>query len=414
MFAFTQTSAPREAPSLNSLCAAHPIPVRTAREAKAMSSKQEKAAGNNGSNAIAVQRDSWSDISIQCYEKEVPPFVGAALERLYGNLFSSLAYYRAFGGADQASSYVVRDGKAIVCLWLFHRHRNAVRVINEGIRLEQDELMRFASYIFSRYPAVNLISFHAVRPQLADLPLPHQRFNCLEDMVLTLPSSADAYLASLGRSTRSYIHRYLNKLKRDFPTFRFRALAAGDIEAGDVRRIIGLNRLRMASKGAESRNDDDTMRRIERLAGECGLMGVIMLDGRICAGSINYRVGANYFLETLAHDSAYDDYRLGTLCCFLTICECIERGGNEYHFLWGQDEYKTRLLGVQRDLDDLVIYRSRLHMLLYGKLVLQHAVNGLVRRLRIWVRRTRRKNTFGGRLMQRLWRLTRGHSRVTG
>ncbi|HEY0844684.1 MAG TPA: GNAT family N-acetyltransferase [Noviherbaspirillum sp.] len=359
-------------------------------------------------NAVAVQMTAWSDISIQCYENDIPPFIGSALERLYGNLFSSLAYYRAFGGADNASAYVVREGKTIVCAWLYRRYRNTVRVINEGIHLDQDDVTRFVSYIFARYPQVNVISFHAVRPNMVELPMPYQRFNCLEDMVLTLPASADAYTGSLGRSTRSYIHRYLNKLKRDFPSFCFRVATAADIGEETIREIIEFNRKRMAIKGKASINDDDMVHRIIQLAGECGMVGMIMLDGRVCAGSVNYRVGDNYFLETLAHDPEYDDYRLGTLCCYLTICECIARGGHEYHFLWGQDEYKARLLGVQRDLDDLVIYRSHWHMLFYGRLVMQHVANGFVRRLRIWVRAERRKDSLGGRLVNRLWRLVRG------
>lgn len=368
----------------------------------------EQSSGNIANNAVAVQMSAWSDVSIQCYENDVPPFIGAVLERLYGNLFSSLAYYKVFGGADNASAYVVRHGKTVVCAWLFRRYRNTVRVINEGVRIDQDDVTRFASYIFARYPQVNVISFHAVRPQMMQLPMPYQRFNCLEDIVLSLPSNTDAYTGSLGRSTRSYIHRYLNKLKRDFPSFAFRVSSAGDIGEEQIRNIIEFNRMRMAVKGKESINDEDTTQRIIKLAAECGLVGTIMLEGRICAGSINYRVGDNYFLETLSHDPLYDDYRLGTLCCYLTICECIARHGHEYHFLWGQDEYKARLLGVQRDLDDLVIYRSYWHMLLYGKLVMQHVVNGFLRQLRIWARAERRKDSRGGRLVKRLWRFARG------
>lgn len=372
-----------------------------------MSSGQEQNIGKNINNALAVPGAPWSDIAIQCHENDVPPFIGPALERLYGNLFSSLAYYRVFGGAERASTYVVRDGKTVVCAWLFRRYRNTVRVINEGLRLQQDDVTRFARTIFSRYPSVNIISFHAVQVQKMELPLPSQCFNCLEDIVLTLPASADAYMASLGRSTRSYLTRYLNKLKRDFPSFRFAVLADDGVDELLIRHIIDLNRLRMASKGKESINDENVTQRIIQLAGECGIVGVIELEGRICAGSINYRVGQNYFLETLAHDPQYDDYRLGTLCCYLTICACIARHGKEYHFLWGQDEYKTRLLGVQRDLDNLIIYRSRLHMLLYGKLVVQHVTSGFVRRLRIWVRVMRKRKSIGGRLVNWAWRLMR-------
>ena len=378
-----------------------------------MRGKLEQSIEKTPNNTVAVQVAPWSDISIQCYDNDIPAFIGPALERLYGNLFSSLAYYRVFGGAANASSYVVRDGKNIVCVWLFQKHRNTVRVINEGIHVDQGDLLRFAGYIFGRYPRVDVISFHAVRPNMVDLPMPCQRFNCLEDMVLALPSSAENYMASLGRSTRSYIHRYMNKLKRDFPAYEYRVLGPGEIEEWQIRHIIDLNRLRMASKGKESINDEDITRRIVQLACECGLVGVIMIDGRICAGSINYRAGANFFLETLAHDPAYDDYRIGTLCCYLTICECIRRGGGEYHFLWGQDEYKSRLLGVQRDLDDIVIYRSWLHMVLYGKLVMHHAFQGAVRRARIWVRKMRRRDSFGGRIVARLWRMVRA-SKLAG
>lgn len=374
-----------------------------------MSSGQEKNIGKNITSTIAVQRAPRSDISIQFHENNVPPFIGPTLERLYGNLFSSLAYYRAFGGTEQASTYVVRDGEAVVCALLFRRYRNTVRVINEGVRLEQDDVTRFANAIFSRYPRVNIISFHAVQAPRATLPLPSQRFNCLEDIVLAMPASADAYMASLGRSTRSYINRYLNKLKRDFPSFRFVLLTDDRVGEPLIRHIVGLNRLRMARKGKESINDEDTTQRIVQLAGECGVVGVIELEGSIFAGSINYRVGENYFLETLAHDPQYDDYRLGTLCCYLTICACIARHGNEYHFLWGQDEYKTHLLGTQRDLDDLIIYRSRLHMLLYGKLVVQHVTSGFLRRLRIWVRVTRKRKSVGGRLVNWAWRLMRAN-----
>jgi hypothetical protein len=77
---------------------------------------------------------------------------------------------------------------------------------------------------------------------------------------------------------------------------------------------------------------------------------------------------------------------LGTLCSYLTICECIARVGSEYHFLWGQYEYKYRLLGVQRDLDCLVVYRSRAHVVLCSDLALTIAVRGYLRAAKVWLR----------------------------
>lgn len=115
------------------------------------------------------------------------------------------------------------------------------------------------------------------------------------------------------------------------------------------------------------------------------------IDGQVCAGTINYRVADNYFLQVVAHAPAYDDYGLGTLCCYLTICECIARRGDEYHFLWGRYEYKYRLLGVERDLSHLLIYRSRLHMALNGRTTLRHLYGGKMYELRDWMEQHARR-----------------------
>lgn len=332
---------------------------------------------------------------VRIYENEVPPFADMALQRLYGNLFSSLAYSRVYGGIERASTYVVHDGDSIVDVWLYRHEGRQVRVLNEGILLDRNAVLRFANQIFASYSTVQAIYFHAVqiqRWQSWQLPMPSQRYNCLEDMVLTLPGSAPAYLAGLGKSTRSYIHRYLNKLKRDFPSFCFQMVDAQRIDPQQLLQIIELNRSRMQGKGKVSINDDQNAQCIIRLARAYGFVGIISIDGRICAGTINYRIGSNYFLDVLAHDSAYNDYRVGTLCCYLTISECLARGGREYHFLWGQDEYKSRLGGVQRDLDHLVLYRSRLQMLLSCGTVLNNLFHAWERKARLWMRRIKRES----------------------
>lgn len=356
------------------------------------------AAGNAGT-AAALRTAPQQGISIQCHENDVPPFVEAALLRLYSNLFSSLAFWRVHGGADNASTYVVREEEKIVTVWLFRRDKNRVHVVNEGMALGSDEVARFAGYIFSRYPVVDLISFHAVQAKVQHLPLPYQRYNCLEDMVLTLPSSPEEYLASLGKSTRSYVQRYLKKLRRDFPSFQFRWCGPEEIEEAQLQQIVMLNRSRMADKGKISINDDAAAQRVAQLAMECGAIGIISLDGVIVAGTINYRVGNNYFLDILAHDPNYNGYRVGTLCCYLTICACIDGGGSEYHFLWGMDEYKSHLLGVRRDLDDLSVYRSRTRMLLNGSTVLINISAAAKRRARLWLRQARKDDRPIARLL---------------
>ncbi|HVL74984.1 MAG TPA: GNAT family N-acetyltransferase [Noviherbaspirillum sp.] len=368
----------------------------------------ETAAGNIAALDRSNARTAASGaLTAECFEHAVPPFVEEALEGLYGNLFSTLAHQRVYGKSRSLSTFVLRDGTQLRTVWLYERRGRTVRVLNEGIEVHAHEVARFAELVFAPGSAAGAITFHAIQPRVQGLALPWRRYNCLEDMVLELPPTSTEYLAQLGKSTRSYIHRYMNKLRRDFPSVRFELVEAHEIDEGKIRRIIELNRARMSHKGKVSINDDTLAEQITHLAMDCGMIGALTIEGQVVAGTINYRVADNYFLEVIAHDPRYNAYRLGTLCCYLTVCECIARGGREYHFLWGQDEYKKRLLGKRRDLDDLTVYRSRLHMVSHADLALRQAADGWKRRAQLRIRTLRQGDGPAARTFDALLRRIR-------
>ncbi|HJV86237.1 MAG TPA: GNAT family N-acetyltransferase [Noviherbaspirillum sp.] len=332
--------------------------------------------------------------SVTIYRDPIPPSVEADMEALYQHRYASSLQMKVYGQmtADTMAYVAARDGKTSTAL-LFRLEHGKACVLNEQMWLDEGEIARFARYIFATFREVKAISFPVVRTEIQRFPFPHQQFHSTTDIVLTLPHSVEEYMARLGKSTRSYVKRYLNKLRRDCPSFEFRAYANSEIRDADVRDIIALNRARMSGRNKTSYIDEEEERRMLALLKLRGFVGVLTIDGRVCAGTINYRFGDNYFLQVVAHNPAYDDHGLGTLCCYLTICECIAQHGNEYHFLWGQYEYKYRLLGVQRDLDHLAVYRSRLHMLLLLPMALRIAREGYTYSFRSWVlNKARRKD----------------------
>jgi hypothetical protein len=339
------------------------------------------------------------DISITCYEDEVPPFVEAELERLYGSVFSSLAQFRVYGGAEGASTYVMRKGSDVTSVLLFRRERRSVRVVNEWIKLGAAEILCFVNYIFTAYESVNIISLHAVDAEIVRLPFPFQRFNCTDDSVLTLPATPDAYLAQLGKATRKNIRRYMGRLTEHFPSFCYRAYVKDEVSEPLVRDIIMLNRLRMASKNKVSGLNDKEAQGIIRLARMKGFVVAATIDGRVCAGAITYRFGNNYFSFVRAHDPRYDSYRLGLVCGYLLVAECIARGGKELHLMWGREEHKSLLLGAQRELDHLTIYRSRTQVVLNGGTALKNAFSACMRRARL---RTLHKAKHGDDAVSRI------------
>jgi uncharacterized protein YqiB (DUF1249 family) len=326
------------------------------------------------------------NVTVSIYESCVPPFVRVAMERLYQHMYASLTQLEVSGRLDgNTSTYVVeKDGEVTVIL-LFQRERNSVRVLNEQIVIPEEEVERFSRHIFARLKSVNRISFPVIQVDIRRLPFPHQQCHSTQDIVLTLPATVDEYRARLGKATRSYVNRYLNKLRRDHPSVSFNVYSKENVEEKQLHDIIDLNWARMAGRYKSSYIDDAEAERIRTLVKSHGFVGVLTINGRTCAGTINYRFGNHYFLQVIGHDSQYDSYGIGTLCCYLTICECIKESGAEYHFLWGQYEYKYRLLGVQRDLDHLVIYRSPVRLVLNGGAALQMAASGYHYAVRTWL-----------------------------
>jgi hypothetical protein len=311
-------------------------------------------------SSIAASKKAKRDpaVAIMCFEDEIPAFVEPAMNRLYGSLFSSMARFRVYGGAEHASTYVARRDQDIVALFLFRREGRHVRVLNEGMRIDDAAATCFADYIFDRFPAVDMISFNAVEGKLTRLPFPYQQYDCTEDSVVTLPDTPEAYLNNFGKSARRNIKYYLNRLKREFPSFDYRVHDGREVDEQFIRGIVRFNRLRFASTNRVSAITPEEEDRIVRMVRDCGMIGAATIDGKLVAGSITYRFGDHYYSWLKAHDPAYDDYRFGMIVSYLMICECIRRSGKTFHFLWGRQPQKALLQGEHRDQSRLTIYRS--------------------------------------------------------
>lgn len=322
--------------------------------------------------------------AIAIYENQVPAFVEAELERLYGTLFSTLAYFRACGGLDGVKTYVARRNGVVSAVFLFRREGERVQMINEGMVLDADEIRRFAQHMFHAPDPAGVIVFHAVQTASTLDGYLHQRYFCAEDFIVELPDTPEAYLARLGSATRKNIKRHKNRIERDFPSFQHRMVDGRTVDEQHVRTIIELNRARMAGKNKASFIDESVTQEILRLTRECGVVYLATIDGRVCAGTIIFRVGSSYISKVNAHDPRYDDYRLGMVCCYLGVCAAIGEGARRFHFGQGRYEYKVALLGEHHGFDRIVLYRSPLHLLLNAKTAYSSAAAGYRLRANRW------------------------------
>jgi len=316
------------------------------------------------------------EVAVACYDNELPPFLEAQLQHLYGNIHSTLAHLRIYGGLSEVSHvYVARRADRVTAALLFCHSGNTVRVINEGMLLDADAVSRFAAFVFARWPSVGAIRFRAVQSAIEAIGYPFQQYASTANIVLPLPATAGEYVASLGKNMRRNLRRYMDRLKRDFPEVRYEISERAAVNEAQLRAIIELNRVRVAGKNLRYGLEDE-VDKVIALARECGMVGAMTIDGRVIAGAIGYFAGSNYFFKVIAHDPAYNDYSAGILCCYQTICACIARGCREYNFMWNEYEYKFALGAHSRSLHDVVVYRSRQRVLLSAPLALRTAAAG--------------------------------------
>lgn len=342
------------------------------------------------------------DIVLETYEDGIPDFLKAELGRLYRSIFSSLPQFRIHGGADRAVTFVARSGPRILSVLIYRIEGRKAVVVNQCFTLSDEEVSRFVRYIFRRYPAVDAVGFNFVENRLHGLPYPMLAHRCSEDFVLKLPESIDAYRAMLGKSTRNYVNRYLNKLKRDYPEHSFEILSGDQICEEDVFAVFEMNRVRMAERGLVYGFAPDYPARTTRLLRQTGMLCLLRINGSICAGTILYCVDGEVYLDVLSHKSEYREVGLGTLCCYLSICECLRRNAKVFHFLWGRYDYKLRLGGIERHLCEVTIYRSSLGMLLRPLPVLKQAARGRLYAARIWYQQFSEDEKPGSRLIGKI------------
>ncbi len=338
----------------------------------------------------APATDAAVDIVSEIHEYAVPAFAAAALDRLYGSLYASLRHLELCDAARPTPHTWIgyRRGEVVGVLLFRMRGLQAV-VLTEMMDLGQDIAAEFCRAVFSRFAYAEAACFNAIslpRP-LSGLVLQQYAFS--ENYVIALPARVDAYVNALGKSTRKTLRGYGNRLQRDHPDMRWEVMQGSDMRGDELRRFVRqlqqFKRASMAARGKRAEVSRRDTARMLKLASETGLLGIARMDGRIVGGSLACRVGDNYVMLLSAADPALESYRLGMLCCFWSVCDCIRVGARECHLLWGRYQYKTQLLGQPRSLYRLTIYRSPLQMALSPSSVVGMSWMSVRYRMRNWL-----------------------------
>jgi len=311
-----------------------------------------------------------------------PEHLANSLERRYESVFSSLARLSGDVLANPTLVYLDYEDDTLATIILYQLKRRRITILNEYLSLSSDELERMVRFMFRRHPGADVISIASLRLDAEFLAFPVQRFNATEDIVIALPRRTDDYFSALGANTRAAIRKSQKIVAANMPPIEFVFYEKADIGGQQIEQLIELSRLRIAAKNEVPAHSDRSIAQLRNMIEAYGLTLLAKVSDEIVGGVICTHIGRHVYMHVVTHDRRFDAARLGLLCCYLSICESIRRGAQEYHLLSGRYDYKYRLLGVQRDYDRTTIYRSRTSVLSNTDVFINALVRGHGRRIK--------------------------------
>lgn len=315
----------------------------------------------------------------------VPAFAESTLDSLYESLMCSLDRFKRHYPLESAKTYLAYRGSAISALFIFQIVGRRAHVYNEQISISSEELTRFVYSMFRQYPRVSQVSFYAIDADVGALPFVRHTEECLEDLWMTLPKTRAEYMSSLGKKTSETFKRAEKKLQRDHPSFQMKSFSKEEISQEHVAALVDFSRLRMEQKGICAYHTENSTTELLALTKKYGLAALAFIDGKICGGVIQLKIGRHWYSHTISHDPQFDAYRLGQLCNLYGLIATIENGGGIFHFGWGRSEHKYRMGAKQTNLFKLDIYRSAFSLARDVKGVTVRVLASRRRQFKFWI-----------------------------
>jgi len=271
--------------------------------------------------------------------------------------FITTSHYIEINFSDFDVNYftVKEDGKLIELL-VYGNKGNTSTCFNSLVSIDEDIVLIFFENLFKKHPEIKKIEIIA---SYKDYNF-KRSFQSLisDDQILKLPTTLTEYYQKLSYHVRKNIKNRKSRFLKEFPKAKFETKYGPEIAESLVDKIILLNCYRMLSKGTIPGIGNTFKDNIYRFSTFYGCVAYIEIDGEIVAGCIATVLNYEIFAHVIGHNNNYSKFNLGEMCFMYIIETSINKGINTFHFLWGETEYKRRLLAEPHYLFYYYIYRS--------------------------------------------------------
>ena len=167
-----------------------------------------------------------------------------------------------------------------------------------------------------------------------------------------LPGDFEAFVGGLSKHDRHELRRKMRNFEAA-GAVEFTSLAQASAVAGEMDTLF---RLMRASRGDKDEFLTPVMeaffRDLATTFAELGMLRLakLTLDGVTVAMTLSFEHAGTTFLYNSGYDPEFSRLAVGLVSKASAIRESIERGGKRFDFLRGDEEYKRRLGGVDREV----------------------------------------------------------------
>lgn len=167
-----------------------------------------------------------------------------------------------------------------------------------------------------------------------------------------LPGDFEAFVGGLSKHDRHELRRKMRNFEAA-GAVEFTSLAEASAVAGEMDTLF---RLMRASRGDKDEFLTPVMeaffRDLATTFAELGMLRLakLTLDGVTVAMTLSFEHAGTTFLYNSGYDPEFSRLAVGLVSKASAIRESIERGGKRFDFLRGDEEYKRRLGGVDREV----------------------------------------------------------------
>jgi hypothetical protein len=320
---------------------------------------QERGEGDGGVNWLAAGETHPIDGDLPI--SELTPRQEAALAEAPTTWFASLRFHRDMSGVSgERLRVLLRNGEpAAVYHW--EPRRAGIRELHFfGVPLhdasELRQIMRRNGAHAATFSYLTAAELAAAR-RLGRWPLLGESH---EDIVVDLPATPEDFLRSLGFNRQKQLPKYLRRLRREFgPQLQTVELHKADITEGLCGELVALVGERMHVKGGESLWTPEMLHGASILARQCGWFLGLRLGTKLIGGTLCYMHRGEAIAWIIAHDPAYDHYKIGNICRWMSIARHIEMGCKRHRFGGGMSLAKLRFGGRIESLATVTVFNSR-------------------------------------------------------